>query len=348
MIENVLVSAKELQSTSTAALMKVGVPRESAETQVGLWLEAELRGHPSHGILRLPRMVERIKNGVASASATGLGSWRAAAHYDVDGQNGLGPVVARKAIAKISECARKTGIALSTVRNSNHLGMLAVYADEVASGGQILIALTTSEALVHPWGGRKAMLGTNPIAIGVPAKPHPFVLDMATSIVSMGKIHDLANHGEPLEEGWALDAEGNPTTDAIAAKAGAIAPFGMAKGYALGLAFEVLVAGLTASAFGKDVKGTLDSTEVCNKGDLFIVIEPSINSLADPITQYLDDLRATVPTNPSQPVQVPNDRARVSRELAMRQGVSIPVTIWSKIQSLSEPNVCNEDTKHVE
>lgn len=329
------ISVFDVRAAGLKALERVGTPIDLAEIQVDLWLEAEMRGHPSHGILRLPRIIERIKNCVANPTATGEGHWRAEAIYQVDGQNGLGPVVAKSAIAAISARAKTTGIAIATINNSNHLGMLAVYADEVANAGQILIALTTSEALVHPWGGRKAMLGTNPIAIGVPALPHPFVLDMATSIVSMGKVHDYANRSEPLQEGWALDANGDPTTDAMAAKDGAIAPFGSAKGYALGLAFEVLVAGLTASAYGTDVKGTLDSTEICNKGDVFIVIEPGAGGMAQTVTRYLDAIRNTPSSDPAHPVQVPNDRARASREKAMRFGITIPDPIWSQIQNLA-------------
>ena len=109
----------------------------------------------------------------------------------------------------------------------------------------------------------------------------------------------------------------------------------MAKGYALGLAFEVLVAGLTASAYGTDVKGTLDSTEICNKGDVFIVIEPGAGGMAQTVTRYLDALRDTPSSDPARPVQVPNDRARASREKAMRFGITIPDAIWSHIQTLA-------------
>src|SRR5690606_34961065 len=185
-----------------------------------------IKGHVSHGLLRLPRLIQRIKNGVADPNATGTISWRGSALLDVDGQNGLGPVVALHAMNRSCAKVEETGVATAAIKNCNHLGMLAWYAEKVASSGKVILALTTSEALVHPWGGRKAMIGTNPIAIGVPAHPRPFVLDMATSEVSMGKIHDYANRQEPIPSGWALDKDGNSTTDARAATQGAIAPFG--------------------------------------------------------------------------------------------------------------------------
>ena len=117
---------------------------------------------------------------------------------------------------------------LAAVRGANHLGILAPYAEAVADQGMIGIALTTSEALVHPSGGRTAMIGTNPVAIAVPARPDPLVLDMATGEVSMGRILRHAELGEPIPPGWAVDAAGEPTTDAAAAAAGAISPFGAA------------------------------------------------------------------------------------------------------------------------
>lgn len=317
------------------ALEHHGVPPAQALEQAELLLEAELRGRPSHGVMRLPRLIERIRNGVTSPVSTGRHQWRGQALLDVDGQQGLGPVVAFSALRALCERARETGVAAAAIHNSNHIGMLALYAERIAAQGQVLLALSTSEALVHPWGGRRALIGTNPIAIGVPAEPHPFVLDMATSAVSMGQVHDYAERGQALQPGWALDAAGDPTLDAAAAKEGAIAPFGQAKGYALGLAFEVLVASLTASALGTAVQGTLDSTQICNKGDVFIVLEPAAGAMAGQISAYLETLRQCPPLDPARPVAVPGDRAQRQRERSLEQGMTLPRTVWDAICALS-------------
>ena len=298
-------------------------------------MEAELRGRPSHGLQRLPRVVDRINNGVANPTTEGSVQWRGSSLLDVDGEQGLGPVVAMHALRQVTARARETGIAVACIRNNNHLGMLAFYAERIAQQGQTLVALSTSEALVHPWGGRKAMVGTNPIAIGVPAQPMPFVLDMATSLVSMGEIHAHAHRHQPLKPGWALDAEGHPTIDAHAAKSGAIAPFGDAKGYALGLAFEVLVASLTASALGTDVQGTLDSEQRCNKGDVFIVVEPASAGVAASISAYLDAIRECAPTNPQRPVAVPGDRAHTRRAQSLQEGLTLTTEVWDRIRALA-------------
>ncbi|HEN8731804.1 MULTISPECIES: Ldh family oxidoreductase [Pseudomonas] len=328
------ISPEEATATCTRALSKAGVPSVHADIQVELLLEAELRGRASHGLQRLPRVIERIRNGVCNPTTRGVGTWRGTSLYDVDGENGLGPVVAFSALKEISEKAKSAGIAIANVRNCNHIGMLALYAERVAKEGQILIALTTSEALVHPWGGRKALIGTNPIAIGVPASPAPFIVDMATSLVSMGQVHDYANRGEQLQHGWALDANGDPTLNATAAKEGAIAPFGEAKGYALGLAIEVLVASLTASALGTEVKGTLDATHQCNKGDVFIVIEPA-HGVAQHISRYLQTIRDCKPAKVERPVLVPGDRALIARRKSLENGVKLPAFVWNNIQALA-------------
>lgn len=328
-----ILNASDVRKTAEAALLRAGVPAASAATQVDLWLDAELRGIASHGLLRLERIVERISLGLADPRATGRHLWHGAGFLEVDGCNGLGPVVALSALDAIQQRARETGIALAAIHASQHIGMLAWYAERVARSGQVGIVLSTSEALVHPWGGRQALLGTNPIAIGVPTgEPEPFVMDTATSIVSMGEIHDRAHRGLPLESGWALDAHGNPTTDAQAAKSGAIAPFGQAKGYALGLAFELLVSGLTGAALGRDVRGTLDSEHLCNKGDVFIVVD---RARADGIAAYLELIRRAEPAEGFEAVLVPGERGRATRAERLRNGIPIADAVWTRLRQLA-------------
>ena len=331
-----LVSVEDVRKLAEGILLANGVPPDHARIQAGLFIEAEMRAIPSHGLLRLRRVIERIHAGLSVPGVSGKQTWTARSFLSVDGERGLGPVVAMAALDAIIPRAKEDGIAIAAIRNTNHLGALAYYAEDVANKGLTCIALTISEALVHPFGGRKAMIGTNPIAIGVPSSPHPMVLDMATGLVSMGKIHDHANRGAPIPLGWALDENGDPTTDASAAKKGAIAPFGGAKGYALGIAFEVLVASLAASAIGTDVKGTLDSVNVSNKGDLFIVIAPPHAEAAKAlVTDYLDSIRAAAPADPEHPVLAPGDRAHKVRAQSEKRGVYLDDGLWADLQQLA-------------
>lgn len=309
-----------------------GIPASHADLQIDLLLEADLRGRASHGLMRLPRIIERIRNGVTDPKTTGTHHWQGA-RLDVDGERGLGPVIAMAALDKLMDKAVTEGIATAAIRNSNHIGMLAWYGEQVAREGAILLAMTTSEALVHPWGGRRAMLGTNPIAIGIPTAHEPFVLDMATSLVAMGAVHDRASRGLAIPPGWALDEAGNPTTDAEAAKRGSLAPFGEAKGYALGLAIELLVTALSGSAIGREVKGTLDSVSPCNKGDVFIVISPAAEpGLTARLSGFLDEIRRS---GGDRAVLVPGDRAAAFRQAAMTNGVAIATTLWDQLHQMS-------------
>ena len=329
-----IVAEREARQTAEHALIGAGVPAERACVQVDLWLDADLRGVPSHGLLRLNRFVERLAAGLIDPNASGTQEWHGSSYLVVDGDNGLGPVVANAALDLVTARARETGIALAAIRNSQHLGMLAWYAERIARGGQAAIVLSTSEALVHPWGGRHAMLGTNPISIAVPTgEADPFVMDTATGRVSMGEIHDHANRGEPIPPNWALDAEGNPTTDPQAAKAGAIAPFGDAKGYALGLAFELLVSALSGAALGTDVHGTLDAVHPCNKGDVFIVID---GPKAKGLSAYLDLIRRAEPASGFERVLVPGERGRATRAERIRSGIPIADAVWQRIQQLAQ------------
>jgi L-2-hydroxycarboxylate dehydrogenase (NAD+) len=326
-----LLTEPEARDTATRALSKVA-PADHAATQIDLLLEADLRGVPSHGMLRLPRIIARIASGATDPASSGTHAWRGEAFLAVDGGRGLGPVVAERAIAVLSERVRRTGVAVAAISNSNHIGMLGYYAEKAARAGSTMIALTTSEALVHPWGGRQAMLGTNPIAIGVPTGGEPFMMDTATSVVSMGEIHDHANRGVPIPDHWAVDADGNPTTDPVAARGGAIAPFGQAKGYALGLAFEMLVTSLSGSAIGRDVRGTLDDTSVCSKGDVFILLDGPRPDLQ----AYLDSIRTAEPAAGFDRVLVPGERGRATKRQRLIEGVPIADEVWTRIQQLAD------------
>ncbi|MCR8828210.1 Ldh family oxidoreductase [Pseudosulfitobacter koreensis] len=328
-------SIEELRQLSCKTLESQKVPEASAWLQTDLLIEAELRGLPSHGFQRLPRLVKRLQEGFAHPRAKGRAEWVRPAVLKVDGEQGLGPIVMTETLNLLELRVRQEGVAIAAIRNANHIGMLAYYAEAAVALGRIGLFLTTSEALVHPFGGTEPMLGTNPIAIGIPTDDTPFILDLATSLVSMGKIHHHALTGTQIPKGWAVDAQGHGTTDPVAAKDGAIAPFGDAKGYGLGLAVELLVATLAGSAFAPDVRGTLDATHPANKGDVIVLIDPaSMGGNGTALAAYLDSLRASRSADPADPFTVPGDRMRARREAAMKHGITLPDTLLNEIRGL--------------
>jgi LDH2 family malate/lactate/ureidoglycolate dehydrogenase len=281
-----------------------------------------------------------MRGGLAVSDGGPELTWVTDAVLRVDGHRSFGPVAAFAGIDAIVQRAKNTGIAIAAVSNSNHLGMLAPYIEHMAAAGQIGLALTTSEALVHPWGGTRAMVGTNPIGIAVPTTSEPLVLDMSTAAVSMGKILEHAVRRTPIPKGWAVDSGGTPTTDPNEASRGAIAPFGGPKGYALGLAFEALVGVLTQSAFGTAVKGTLDVDETCSKGDVFMSISvdrlglrPKLSAL----TAYLEETRTSAVTPGA--VSIPGDRARATRRKRLADGIPLHPEVWARVVKLHEEAV---------
>ncbi len=160
---------------------------------------------------------------------------------------------------------------------------------------------------------------------------------MSTGAVSRGKILAYARDGRSLPPGWAVDADGGPTTDATAAVDGAISPFGGPKGYALGLALELLVAAVTGSELGERVRGTLDTTDVCNKGDLFIVLAPEVLGVAglvERVTAYLEEVRASPKAPGTEAIDVPGDRARRLRDERIEHGIPIEDVVWNDAEEL--------------
>ena len=331
-----LQSSGSLRCLAQSLLEKHGVPERNATLQADLLIEAELRGLPSHGLQRLPLLLSRLDKGLINAHAKGSVEWRREAVLCVDGERGLGPVVVMQTMERMRTALSEAGVAVAAIRNANHIGMLAYYVEDAVRDNLICLAMSTSEALVHPFGGTQALLGTNPLAIGIPTADEPFIVDFASSIVSMGKIDNHALRNEPIPAGWAVDEEGRATTDPNRAKHGAIAPFGGAKGYGLGLAIELLIASLAGSQVAPKVGGTLDDTRIANKGDLLVLIDPASgrgNSAA--LSEYLSQLRSSIPQDPANPVAVPGDGARARRAAALQEGVDIPQPLFQQLTALA-------------
>ena len=336
----VVVSADKERDLILDVLHGLGATPHEAAVVSTVLLEADLRGQNSHGILRLPVIAQRARAGLIRPGVEPVVRWGSAALGSMDGRRGFGHAMADAAMRLAMSRARHTGIAAVAVRDNNHIGMIGYYAEVAAEAGLVGIVMTTSEALVTPYGGAEAMIGTNPIAVGFPARPHPFVLDMATSATAKGKIIDRAQRGQPIPLGWAVDAAGHVTTDAAEAMDGAILPFGGAKGSGLGLAIELLAGALVGAATGRDVLGTLDAQHPATTGDLFMAIEPGTlpgsDSLLDRAGEYLSDVRRSRPAEGAVSPRIPGDRARECRAERLAGGIPISEEAWYSALALRE------------
>jgi LDH2 family malate/lactate/ureidoglycolate dehydrogenase len=246
-------AAADLGRLATSVLEKVGVSHENAEIVSESMLVANLRGVDTHGITRLSIYVEKLRLGLVDGVTTGAVVSEGGNVAVYDGQNGLGPVVGTKAM-KLAIEKGEAGAGFVTVRNSSFYGTAAYYAMMALPLDMIGISMTNCPPIMAPWGGRKGFLGTNPLAIAVPAgEEKPFVLDMATSIIAKGAIHLAAKKGESIPVAWALDKDGAPTTDAKAALEGVVLPLGGHKGFGLAMAIDILSGILAGGPFGPHI-----------------------------------------------------------------------------------------------
>src|SRR6188474_3890646 len=295
----ITVTHKQQMDTIVSVLRGLGAKEEDAFIQADVWTEADLRGIHSHGVQRLPVMVTRIQKGLLKVDAKPEKTWSTGSVLNIDGKDGFGTAICELGLRELVPAVRKNGVGVLTVKNAAHIGMVGYYAERRALEGLICLAFTTTEVLVHPFGGAEALVGTNPIAIGIPAIPRPFLLDMATSVSAMGKIIAFKHRGEKIPEGWAVDKDGRPTTDPEEAIHGSLSPAGGPKGYGLGISIGMLAGLLPGMPTGKEVLGTLDSDYRCTVGDLFILMDPKAfpggETLTAGVRKYLDDLRASRP-----------------------------------------------------
>lgn len=242
-----------LQSFCASALQAAGAAPAAAQLCAQSLVAADERGVHSHGSLRLGVYVDRLRAGSIDGQAQPAFERDLGAIAVLDGRAGLGIAVAAQAMDSAVERALRHGVGVVGVRNSHHCGMLAWLVQRAVDRGCVVLALSNADSQVAPWGGRAKFMGTNPMAIGVPTASAPYVIDFATSVAAHGRIKAAAERGEPIPEGWALDADGAPTTDPRRALLGALLPFGGPKGAGLSLAIELLAGLLPGGQVGPGI-----------------------------------------------------------------------------------------------
>ena len=212
---------------------KFGFNEEETNIITDVLLTADLYGIESHGMQRMVRYDKGIEKGTIHPDAKPEVVFETPVSAVIDGHDGMGQLISHFAMEKAIEKAKKTGVGFVSVRNSNHFGIAGYYAEMASKQGLLGMACTNSEAIMVPTFGRKAMLGSNPIAVAMPAEPYPFLFDCSTTVVTRGKLEMYNKMGKPLPQGWALGANGQESTDApdvlaniVAKKGGGIMPLG--------------------------------------------------------------------------------------------------------------------------
>lgn len=321
---------KKLQQFCCEVFTNAGVSKEHAETVSESLIQADLRGVDSHGVVRTAIYIERIEKNMMDPFAQPEMESQDFATALVDGKNNIGAVVGKKAVEIALEQAKERGAAIVGVKNSNHFGTGAYYALKAIEKDMILLVMSNASQTMPPTGGKRPFIGTNPLCIGVPAgKELPFLLDMATSVVARGKIIVAAQKGEEIPNGWAVDKDGVPTTDAEAALEGAVLPVGGPKGYAISMFIDILAGVLTGAGFGKYVNNMYENwEEPQNVGHIFIAIDINrfmpIDMFKERMDCYIQQIKAEPKADGVDEILVPGEIEFRKTKERMQNGIVLP------------------------
>ena len=346
---SILVSVELLGRQLSAIYRAWGMPEALIAPTVDIMLAADTSGIDSHGASMMSHY-ERLReagNITMTPDIAVIHDTPVAAV--VNGGQGLGHAPSVKATHLAIEKAKALGVGIATVRNSNHYGAAGAYALMMAKAGLIGISMTSvAKPTVVPLAGKVAVFGTNPIAFAAPARRNPpFLLDMATSTVAMGKLTISARAGVTVLEGWALDADGKPATDPnvgllhrLLTPLGATRELGGHKGYGLAMMVEILSTTLAGSAFGMLREKNTPGAKSQDVGHFFLAIDPQVlrpdGGFEDDLDEMIDAMRATPPLDPGIPVQVAGDpeyRAAIKRNA---EGVPIPPRLAEELAGIAQ------------
>ena len=329
-----LTSAGALRAWSTDIFVQLGLRDEDAALVAGSLVEADLRGVASHGVQRIPTYANSLRSGAIVAQPEIKTVMDSGWALTIDGGGGMGQIAAQAATKLALERAAQTGHGAVSVRNSNHCGAMAYWALQAVPQRAIGIAITNAGTNMMPTGGREKLVGNNPVAYAIPTgRETPLVLDMATSVVAGGKLDIARIKGQSIPLGWALDKEGQPTTDPVAARQGALLPVGGPKGYGLALVLDILCGVLSGGRFGKGLgaRGSSHFIEV-----LSIEAFTPYDNFLERMGALIDQLHACPPTGDSSGVIYPGELEHRLREKQLREGLPLEDTLIHELNVVAK------------
>ena len=315
--------------TVAGILTRHGVPRANAERWAELLVETSLLGYDSHGIRLVGEYVKHLAAGGMDPVAEPEIVGGRGAFAVVDAHHGLGHLAADYAVSAAIERAAEHGVGCVTVRDCNHIGACGLYARRMALSDMIGICTTVAGPGMAPWGGREKLLGSNPLAVGAPidGKP-PFLFDAATSLVAMQKIRVAEARGEAIPDTWALDVDGNPTTDPAAALAGTLAPAAGHKGFGLALAVEILSSCLSGGVPAIDIPSWIQQKARPIDASLTVIAidiaaSGSVDDFKRRLRERVDALTASARRPGVDRIWYPGEREGETCEHRSRDGIPV-------------------------
>ncbi len=338
----VLFPYKELKEWTGNCFSSVGVSEKDAEILADSMLDANLRGVDTHGITRmLVTYVKRIQVGVMSAETKLEVVRERAGTALVECNNGIGQVASDYAMDLAIKKAKDAGTSFVLTRHSNHYGAAAYWSMKALEHGMIGFSATNGPASVAPYGGTEKMLGTNPFSVAIPAdKELPFVLDLATTVVALGRIYLYAKQDRPLEPGWAYDSTGKPTTNPHEALKGLLAPIGGYKGYGIALAIDMISGILSGSTYGAHFPGFLaqNMEEPTDVGSIFAAIDiesfMDLKEFKEGMDTAIKEIKACKKAEGVDRIYIPGEIEFALSEKRMAEGIPVPEQVVADFRTL--------------
>jgi len=334
MADKVSLRLDEAENLVTAALKASGASAESARCTARALVAAEADGQAGHGLSRVASYALHVRCGKVEGQALPRVERVGTAALRVDAGRGFAYPAIDAALAALVPLAREAGIAVAVLHRSHHFGQAGAHAERLAAAGLVGVVLGNTPKAMAFWGGRRPMLGTNPLAFGapLPTGQAPLVIDLALSVAARGKIVAAQKAGQAIPEGWAVDAQGRSTTDPTAALAGTLLPIGGAKGGALALMIEILAAAVTGASFGWEASSFFDDRGGApDMGQVFIALNPGPLS-GGAYSGRMQVLLDAIATEPD--VRLPGERRLAARRRAASEGLSIPRSLHEDIRAL--------------
>jgi LDH2 family malate/lactate/ureidoglycolate dehydrogenase len=345
--EGPLADSRRLLDFTTAVYVSAGMPQGDAWLAADTLVQADLWGHQSHGLMRLSWYVGRLRAGVTDPVAKPEFIVDAGAVAVIDGHDGMGQILTARAMEDAIARARSHGIGAVAVRNSNHFGTAMYFTLMAARQGFVSFLSTNASPAMAPWGGQKKMVGTNPWSWAAPAGRHaPMVLDIANTGVARGKIYLARQRGLPIPEGWAINAQGEATTDAEEAINGIILPMAAHKGYAIAVMVDMLSGVLTGSKFGSDVCGPYQTEHRSGTGQFMIAIDiEKLQPMAQfcaRMEQLIAQLKSVPVANGFDEVVYPGELEARNDKKHRREGIALPADTIADLRQLARQTDCEE------
>ena len=335
------IAADRLRQASAALVRSLGAEAHEAGLVAESLVMADMRGIPTHGVNFLPMLAERVQQGLVAVPTElrVLGDSGAVTH--IDGGNGLGQTAAAEGMRAAIAKARRFGVGLSLIRNTNHIGLLAFYTLMAAEQGLIGQCLCNGAASMAPWGGAEAFFGSNPLSVATPGGgDKPVVLDMSTTVVARGKIRRAQRLKQAIPLGWALDRSGSPTADPDAAMNGTLLPIGGPKGYGMAFFIDLVCGLLSGSKFSRQVRTFHKPEGPTGVGVAALAIDVAhfmpLDGFAQLVGDHLQAIRGSAMARDTGRIYLPGEIEADSERLSAERGVEVDDSVCQAIDCLLE------------